>query len=140
MAARSQKTYGRPESIRKRLLSRWSVTTSLALLAVTFIFVDVLLIVEVQRVSLEAHSLSKEMEIVSLELDALESHWAARSSHMELDAKAGRLGLSVPGPEQVILLDAAFLEERPSGIPSASNGLRHELFDTWTKLVLMGAL
>jgi hypothetical protein len=122
------------------VLSRWSVTTCLALLAVTLIFVDVLLTVEVQRFSLEAHSLRKQMRVVSMELGALDSHWAARSSHMELDARANRLGLSVPGPEQVVLLPASFLEERPSGIPSARDELHHELFDTWTKLVLMGSL
>ena len=136
-AARHRATHPRG-TIGGLFASRWGITTALALLAVAIIFVDVLLTVEVQRISLETHRLNKEMGIVTTELDALEWHWASRSSHMELGDRAAELGLAVPGPDQVVLLPASFLEARPSGAPSASDELRHEFLKNWTKLVLVG--
>jgi hypothetical protein len=121
-----------------RFGSRWAVTTALALLAVAFVFVNVLLTVEVQRVSLETHNLNRRMEAVRTELDALESHWAARSSHLELGDKAAKLGFAVPGPDQVVLLPASYLDSRPSGAPGASEELCHEFTKSWTKLLVVG--
>jgi hypothetical protein len=141
-ATRRRVTYQRRNSrnvgIGALLGSRWGVTTALALLAVAVIFVDVLLTVEVQRVSLETHHLNRDMGIVTTELDALESHWASRSSHLELGDRAARLGLAVPGPDQVVLLPASFLEAHPSGAPRASEELAYEYLENWTKLVLVG--
>ena len=131
---------GRPATpvLQRSRFNRWSVATFLALLAVLLVFVDVLLTVEVQRVSLEAHEARKRLDTLSLELGALESQWAARSSHLELDSRAAGLGLSVPEPDQVVLLPAAFLDESSSGRPPGADELRHELLDTWTRLVLVG--
>lgn len=123
----------------RRLASRWTVATALALLAVCFMFVEVLLTVEVQRMSLEAHELRKRLEVVSVEVGALESRWASVSSHVELDSKAAQLGLSVPKPGQVVILPASFLEEDARNLPSAAEELRQGYLSAWMRLVAMGA-
>ncbi len=123
----------------RRLASRWTVATALALLAVCLMFVEVLLTVEVQRVSLEAHELRKRLEVVSMEVGALESRWASVSSHVELDLKAAQLGLSVPEPGQVVILPASFLEETAGNRPSAAEELRQEYLSAWMRLAAMGA-
>ena len=135
-------SHARPATVgsrlRRRLLSRWSVTTSLALSAVFLIFVDVMLTVEVQGVSLRAHELRKRMQIVSMELGALESLWASRSSHVELDAKATLLGLSVPSQDHVVLLPSTFLEEAAPGGPPETEELCHEFLKGWARISAMG--
>jgi hypothetical protein len=135
-------TYSRGEArdqgLGALLVSRWGVTTALALLAVAFVFVDSLLVVEVQRVSLETSRLNREMEMVRTELDALESHWALESSHIELGEKAAGLGFRIPDQDQVVELMSSFLESRRSGAPAVSEQVRHEFTKNWTKLVVLG--
>ncbi len=122
----------------RRLRSRWTMSTSLALLAVFLIFVDVLLTVEVQGVSLEANSLTRSIDAVTMELDALESHWASGFSHAELDMLATRLGLSAPGPDQVVLLPASFLEDCAPDRPGPAQRLRHTFLNQWMRFAAMG--
>lgn len=118
--------------------SRWWTTTGLALLAVAVIFVDALLTVEVQRVSLERHHLNRDMATVRTELDALESQCASISSHMELGEKAAKLGLRVPSREQVVMLPASFLEAGPSVGPLSPEELRYGFTKNWIKLLAAG--
>jgi hypothetical protein len=120
-------------------VNRWSVVTALALLAVLLMFVDVLLTVEAQRLSLEAHELRKELEIASMELEALESRWASVTSHSELDSRAARLGLSVPEPDQVVILPSSFLEDGARANSSGADGLKQEYLCTWMRMVAMRA-
>ncbi len=124
--------------LRRRLASRWSVTTSLALMAVLLVFVDALLTIEVQRISLDAHDLRKQIQAVSMELDALDSVWAAKSSPLELDSRAAQLGLSVPEPDQVVLLQSSFMEDEAEGRRFAGDELRQEFLSAWTCAVAMG--
>jgi hypothetical protein len=125
-------------ALRRRLASRWSVTTSLALMAVLFVFVDSLLTVEVQRISMDAHDLRKGIQTVSMELDALEAVWASKSSPLELDSRAAQLGLSVPEPGQVVLLQSGFMEDEGTDRRFARDELRDEFLRTWTRAVAMG--
>jgi hypothetical protein len=107
-------------------------------MAVLFIFVDALLTVEVQRISLDAHGLRKRIQAVSMELDALESVWAAKSSPLELDSRAAQLGLSVPEPDQVVLLQSGFMDDEEYDRRFTGDELRNEFLRTWTRAVAMG--
>jgi len=117
---------------------RWAAGTAMALLAVACIFVDSLLMVQAQDVSIEADSLRKELKRVSMELGALESQWAAATSHVELVARAERIGLVCPDHGQVVLLPASFLEEAAADRSPTRESLRKTFLDAWIRLRAAG--
>jgi len=119
-------------------LNRWGGGTLAALLAVLLIFGDALLAVEVHKVSLDADRLRKRLDRLNLELGALESEWASRSSRTELEERALQLGLVVPKPDQVILLPPAFLEDAIAGQQPESAELRRAVVNNWMRFNPMG--
>ena len=119
-------------------MNKWGGGTLAALLAVLLIFGDALLTVEVDKVSMEADGLRKRLERLHLELGALDSEWASRSSRTELEERALELGLVVPKPDQVVLLPPSFLEDAIAGQPPEAAELRRAVVNNWMRLNPMG--
>jgi hypothetical protein len=132
---RSESPGRRPEARRR---NGWGGGTAAALLAVLLIFGDALLTVEVHRVSLDTDRMRKRLERLQLELGALESQWASRSSRPELEERASQLGLAVPGQDQVVVLTPAFLDVLGAAGSPGPAELRRALVDNWIRLNPMG--
>ena len=127
-----------PRADGPRRPTRWGKVTLAALAAVLLMFGDAFLTVQVHKVSMDTHRLRDELHGLELDLGTLESEWASRSSRTELEERALELGLTVPRPDQIVLLPAAFLEDMRCESRPGSAELRRVLAGNWMRFNPVG--